>query len=53
MSIDITITRVKYGYFEYSTIYKGLYVRKLYDTNNKQINKKDFKQYVFTYTQYT
>lgn len=50
--MDINITKVKYGYFEYSTIYKGLCVRKIYDTNNKKINKKDFKEYAILYTQY-
>lgn len=44
--IDITITRVKHGYFEYTTIYRGLYVRKLYDTNDKRTNKEDFIKHV-------
>jgi hypothetical protein len=50
--MDINITKVKHGYFEYSTIYKGLFVRKLYDTNNKRINKRDFKEYAILYTSY-
>lgn len=52
MNIDIFITKVRFGYWEYSTIYKGLFVSKLYDTNNKRINKKDFRQYVQMYTQF-
>jgi len=50
--MDININKVKYGYFEYSTIHKNLYVYKLYDTNNKRVNKKDFREYVNLYTQY-
>lgn len=50
--MEIFITKVKHGYFEYSTIYKNLCVRHLYDTNNKRKNKKHFKQYVKTYTDY-
>ena len=52
MKIDIRITRVKHGYFEYTTTYKGLIVTKLYDTNNKRVNKKDFRRYVNEYTQF-
>ena len=52
MVLDINITKVRFGYWEYSTIHKGLCVRKLYDTNNKRVNKKDFRRYVNEYTQY-
>ena len=50
--MEITITKVKYGYIEYSTIYKGYLCRKLYDTNNKRINKKDFLNYCLIYTNF-
>ena len=50
--MDISITKVKHGFFEYSTIYKNICVRKLYDTNNKRINKKDFVDYAKMYTQF-
>lgn len=50
MKIDITITKVKHGYFDYTTIYKGLIISKLYDTNNKRVNKRDFRKYVAEYT---
>jgi len=49
--IIIDIYKVKYGYWEYSTIYKNFCVRHLYDTNNKRINKKHFIEYVKLYTQ--
>lgn len=52
MKLDINITKVKYGYFEYSTIYKNICVRKLYDTNNKRKNKQDFREYVRLQTQF-
>ena len=52
MNLDINIIKVKYGYFEYSAIYKNLCIRKLYDTNNKRKNKKDFKEYVRMQTQF-
>ena len=48
--MDIFITKVNHGYFEYSTIYKNLCVRHLYDTNNKARNKKHFIEYVKLYT---
>jgi len=48
--IIIDIYKVKYGYWEYSTIYKNLCVRHLYDTNNKRVNKKHFREYVKLYT---
>ena len=50
--MDINIEKVRFGFWEYSTIYKGLFVRHLYDTNNKRINKKKFIEYVKLYTQY-
>ena len=50
--MDITINKVRFGYWEYSTIYKNLCVRKLYDTNNVRANKKDFREYTKLYTQY-
>mgnify|MGYP003626315156 CR=1 FL=1 len=50
--MDITITKVKHGYTEYLTIYKGYLCRKLYDTNNKSRNKKDFLNYCKLYTNF-
>jgi hypothetical protein len=50
--MDISINKVRFGYWEYSAIYKNLCVRKLYDTNNVRINKKDFREYAKIYTQY-
>jgi len=56
--MDISIIKVRFGYWEYSTIYKNLktkkysFVYKLYETNNVRTNKKNFKEYVQLYTQY-
>ena len=50
--MDITTTKVKYGYTEYCTIYKGRLCRKLYNTNNKSRNKKDFLNYCKLYTNF-
>lgn len=41
----ISIENLKNGWFEYSTLYKGYLIRKLYDTKTKE-NEKDFVNYV-------
>ena len=41
----ISIENLKNGWFEYSTLYKGYLIRKLYDTKTKE-NEKDFANYV-------
>ena len=43
--LEITIERLRNGYFLYTTIHKGLYIKKLYD-QLKDSNKIDFKDYV-------
>ena len=45
LKIDISIENLKNGYFEYSTIYKGFLIRKLYDRKTKE-NKNDFLNFV-------
>ena len=45
IKIDISIENLKNGWFEYSTIYKGYLIRKLYDTKKKE-NKNDFLNFV-------
>lgn len=45
IDFDINIENLKNGWFEYSTIYRGYLIRKLYDTKRKS-NINDFKLYV-------
>jgi len=45
LDIDINIQNLKNGWFEYSTIYKGMLIRKLYDTKRKS-NLNNFILYV-------
>ena len=50
--MNISVTNLRNGYFEYSTIYKGRFCYKLYDTDNKRKNKKDFENFCFIYTNF-
>ena len=44
INFEINIQNLKNGWFQYSTIYRGFLITKLYDTKRKS-NINDFKLY--------